>query len=249
MSTESTNEEKDYEVGYRRPPKSGQFKKGQSGNPGGASRAVRARKAKSTSTFGDLLSKGMQEIVEVEENGKKVFLTRIHLAIRVRVNAAAKGNLPALKELLKMREAKELGPLEPVEILVLTPDEVRACASREVIDKYLCEHDGVWKVRPREVVGSARRPARRVEASPPRPSVRELIDSELARQVSVTKTATGTSERMTMREAIAEQLMRQLSAGKPGVYDLIMQLDKLAGAPRKLVYMPWEIDQFEEAIA
>jgi Family of unknown function (DUF5681) len=29
---------KDYEVGYKRPPRSGQFKKGQSGNPGGRRR-------------------------------------------------------------------------------------------------------------------------------------------------------------------------------------------------------------------
>ena len=33
-----SNDNDDYEVGYGRPPKSGQFKKGQSGNPKGRPR-------------------------------------------------------------------------------------------------------------------------------------------------------------------------------------------------------------------
>jgi hypothetical protein len=106
--SEDVPENNDYEIGYKRPPKSGQFKKGQSGNQTGSSNAVRSRKAKKT-TFGNLFTEGMQLPVEVEEGGKKIVLTRMHLAIRRRAEEAAKGNMPALKELLKLRDVKEAG--------------------------------------------------------------------------------------------------------------------------------------------
>ena len=45
----------DDKVGYRRPPKSSRFKKGQSGNPLGSSRKARMRQRQQTLPFDDLI--------------------------------------------------------------------------------------------------------------------------------------------------------------------------------------------------
>jgi hypothetical protein len=51
---------------------------------------------------------------------------------------------------------------------------------------------------------------------------------------------------MTMREAIAEQLMRLFTAGKPGTNDLMIKLNKRAEAePRAFkvyVGIPWDFE-------
>ena len=52
----------DYEVGYRRPPRSGQFKKGRSGNPGG--------RLKGSKNFSTELKEELQEKISIRENGK-----------------------------------------------------------------------------------------------------------------------------------------------------------------------------------
>jgi hypothetical protein len=173
--SEDVPENNDYEIGYKRPPKSGQFKKGQSGNQTGSSNAVRSRKAKKT-TFGNLFTEGMQLPVEVEEGGKKIVLTRMHLAIRRRAEEAAKGNMPALKELLKLRDVKEAGPLVPSKLLVFTLDEVRAAGP---LGYGLYRPNVVIYRDPKPTVpGEPAKPkARAVEPVLPRRSVRELSKS------------------------------------------------------------------------
>jgi len=238
MSSDLETDEKDYEVGYGRPPKSGQFKKGQSGNPRGSNHAARTRKRKNTSTFGDLFAKGMQQAVEVEENGKKVLITRLHVAIRARVNAAAKVDLRALKELLELREAKELGPLQVAQPLILTIEEASAASlPGQDCARMTEEAKERWRKR---VAHAPKRATRRMEPVLPHRSAKDLIDSELDRQVPVTNTATGTTERMTMREAIAEQVMRAFMSGKRGASELMIQLNKLSTSPQYLVLRPWE---------
>src|SRR5437868_15411219 len=56
-----SDHERDYEVGYGKPPRHSRFKRGQSGNPRG-----RARGAKNLRT---LLSEALNECVIVTENG------------------------------------------------------------------------------------------------------------------------------------------------------------------------------------
>ncbi len=56
------DDDKDYEVGYRKPPKHAQWKKGQSGNPKG-----RPKGSKNMST---ILNDMLSERVTVRENGK-----------------------------------------------------------------------------------------------------------------------------------------------------------------------------------
>ena len=74
----------DYEVGYGKPPRHTQFKKGQSGNPRG-----RPSGAKNLST---LLSEALNELVIVAENGRRRRITKRKAIIMQLVNQAAKGD-------------------------------------------------------------------------------------------------------------------------------------------------------------
>lgn len=246
MSTEEANTKKDYDVGYGKPPKSGQFKKGQSGNRRGSSAKARGKAAKKSS-FDDLFSDGMQQPMEVEENGKQVILTRMHVAIRRRVEEAAKGKMAPLKELLKLRDMPEQGPLAPVNQIILTLDE--AMAASRPLEEILYRPNTVLvrEEKPSASGELGKRRRRKKEPVLPRRSARELIELELERQIQVTDRATGTTKRMTMREVIAEQLMRQFTAGKAGAADLILKLNKVADinkAEMHTVYIgiPWDFE-------
>lgn len=70
----------DYEVGYSKPPKSGQFKKGQSGNPKG--------RPKGSKNIPDLYRDLLEEKVAIKENGEKKIITcQRAIARRVRADA------------------------------------------------------------------------------------------------------------------------------------------------------------------
>ena len=246
MATEDANTKTDYEVGYRRPPKHGQFKKGHSGNKRGSSAKARAKAVK-TSSFDSLFSDGMQQPIESEENGKRVTLTRMHLAIRRRVEEAAKGKMAPLKELLKLWDMPDQGPLVQGKRLILTLDEVRACG-RPLEELFYRPNTVLVREEP-PLASSERRKHRRRKAEPslPRWSIRELIEIELDRQIQVTDAATGETKRMTMREVIAEQLMRLFTAGKAGAADLMIKLNKIADinkAEMHTVYfgIPWDFE-------
>jgi Family of unknown function (DUF5681) len=219
---------KDYEIGYGKPPKSGQFKKGESGNPRGTSKSVRARNGKKAS-FGDLFNDGMQQPVEIEENGRTVRITRMHLGIRRRVEAAASGDMRALKELLKLRDVKEAGPLAPGKRLVFTLDEAMAAGPLGDV-LYRPNVILVREVDPNEPV----KPKLKAEKeSLPRRTVRELIEIEFERQIRVTHAATGKTRYLTIREAIAEQLMLGFALNKRGAADLLIKLNTRAAADRE----------------
>lgn len=74
---------KAYEVGYKKPPKSSQFKKGQSGNPKG-----RPKKKQTTDV---LLEKELSKKVRVNVDGKEALLTKHEILIRQLVDKAVKG--------------------------------------------------------------------------------------------------------------------------------------------------------------
>ena len=95
--------EKDkYEIGYGKPPKSGQFAKGQSGNPKG--------RAKSTLNFKSDLRDVLKTQVPVNENGKQQKVTTQKATLMRLREQALKGNPRAMDRLLDL--AKEYGVIE-----------------------------------------------------------------------------------------------------------------------------------------
>lgn len=90
----SDNNKDDYDVGYCKPPKSGQFKKGQSGNPKG-----RPPKAKG---FKASLRAELSETVTVRENGKVFRISKAEAIVKRIVHAGLNGNPKAQMELLKL---------------------------------------------------------------------------------------------------------------------------------------------------
>jgi|HubBroStandDraft_6_1064221.scaffolds.fasta_scaffold524295_2 hypothetical protein len=91
----------DYEIGYGKPPKSGRFKKGISGNPSG--------RPKKPSDFASELKKELNAKVIIHENGKRKVITKDTGIRRQVVNKALSGNLPAVRQVDDWkREAKEM---------------------------------------------------------------------------------------------------------------------------------------------
>ena len=72
------DDDRDYEVGYGRPPKASQFKPGQSGNPRGRPRAVK--------NVGTMLEEVFFRKIPITENGKRREVTMVEAILRQLVN-------------------------------------------------------------------------------------------------------------------------------------------------------------------
>ena len=79
----SDHNSEDYKVGYGRPPRHTQFKKGQSGN--------RRGRPKGTFNLARTLQKALLETVTVNERGAKKRMTKLDVAVRQQTNKAAAG--------------------------------------------------------------------------------------------------------------------------------------------------------------
>ena len=102
-----------YEIGYKRPPLNGQFKKGSSGNPKG-----RPTGSKNLPT---LLDEELAEKIVITENGKKKTITRQKAIIKRIVNAAMQGDLKAMRLLIEL--PRKFGVVAPPEIRYETSPE------------------------------------------------------------------------------------------------------------------------------
>ena len=80
------------DVGYRRPPKHSQFKKGRSGNPRG--------RPKSISSFKADLAAELQEKLTLTENGRPRKITKQRAFIKTLTAAAIKKDIRAVNALL-----------------------------------------------------------------------------------------------------------------------------------------------------
>jgi hypothetical protein len=83
-----------YEVGYGKPPKATQFRKGESGNPRGRPKGQR--------NFATELRDALSETVVVTEHGKRKRLTKRTVICRQLANRSASGDLAALRLLLPL---------------------------------------------------------------------------------------------------------------------------------------------------
>jgi hypothetical protein len=79
----------DYEVGYGKPPKASQYKKGKSGNELGRKKGSR--------NHSEILAKAMNEKVSVTMKGRQRTMTMMELAFSQQVKKAAEGDRHSLK--------------------------------------------------------------------------------------------------------------------------------------------------------
>jgi hypothetical protein len=114
----AVDRDSDYEVGYGKPPRHTQFKKGRSGNPKG-----RPRGTKNSAT---LLNEALSEPVVITHNGRRKTITKKQAIMMQIVNKAASGDhraiqllllnqIPLIEERLESaRSATGQAPLAPV---------------------------------------------------------------------------------------------------------------------------------------
>ena len=89
-----------YKVGYKKPPKSGQFKPGESGNPRG-----RPPKVKNTS---DILKKELDQEVTLTEGSQRITLTKKQAMLKHLVNKAVGGDFRAAIFVFSQAQALEI---------------------------------------------------------------------------------------------------------------------------------------------
>jgi Family of unknown function (DUF5681) len=87
---------KHYEVGYARPPRSGQFTKGQSGNPKG--------RRKGAKLFVEIVMEALNEKVSINENGSRKMITKREALAKQVANKGATGDLKSIKLLFEILE-------------------------------------------------------------------------------------------------------------------------------------------------
>jgi hypothetical protein len=88
----------DYKIGYKRPPKHTQFKKGQSGNPKG-----RSKRSDDKNLWG-ILEDVLKQGVSVKQGASTKVMQIAEAAIQALVAQGLKGNVPALRLLLQYQE-------------------------------------------------------------------------------------------------------------------------------------------------
>lgn len=86
--------DKDYPIGYKKPPVHTRFKKGQSGNPKGRPKGVL--------NMATTLNKALAEKMTVVENGHRKQVTKLHAAIVGMINRAVKGDPKAMQQMLSL---------------------------------------------------------------------------------------------------------------------------------------------------
>jgi replication-associated recombination protein RarA len=85
---------KTYDVGFGKPPKPSQFRKGFSGNPKGRPKGRR--------NLATILNRTLQEKVVTNENGVRRTVTKYEATMKQLVNQAASGDLRAVRQLLAL---------------------------------------------------------------------------------------------------------------------------------------------------
>ena len=88
------DDKRDYEVGYGRPPKASQFKKGKSGNPRG--------RPKKDPSIAALFRKICNQRVKTNGQGGEQYMTKLEASVTQLVNKAASGDLKATRDFMHM---------------------------------------------------------------------------------------------------------------------------------------------------
>lgn len=110
----------DYEVGYGKPPKAGQFKPGQSGNPKG--------RKKGRISLEDVILKELFSKVKIREGNKEHKVTKLSALIKSRTNTALKGDRHAFADVMKLLDRLEVDLQKAAEILDLSAEDAQILA-------------------------------------------------------------------------------------------------------------------------
>jgi hypothetical protein len=98
----------DYEIGYGKPPRHSQFRKGVCANPSG-------RPKRRNAEIGDVVRSFLSVTAQYREKGRTRKTSRLELAIKRHVTAALNGDVGSAAMLLKMRaQAIRLGDTGPL---------------------------------------------------------------------------------------------------------------------------------------
>ena len=93
----------DYDVGYKKPPKHGRFKKGQSGNPGGRPRRPKREEPEAyVERMKALVLEEAYRLIDIHEGGKTIRLPLIQVMIRRMGVLAAQGNSRAMRDYMDL---------------------------------------------------------------------------------------------------------------------------------------------------
>jgi hypothetical protein len=93
------DDNKPYRVGFGKPPKPSQFRKGLSGNPKG--------RPKGSRNLVTVLERTLKEKVVINENGVRRTVTKLVAAVKQLVNQAASGDLAAMRQLSALAGSAE----------------------------------------------------------------------------------------------------------------------------------------------
>jgi hypothetical protein len=94
-----------YAVGYGRPPRDTQFKRGQSGNPKG--------RVKGSKNLATVVLAAVNELVTVNENGRRRKITKLEAITKQLTNKAASGETKPTQMLLGLLQWFEARPEAP----------------------------------------------------------------------------------------------------------------------------------------
>ncbi len=114
---DAKDQKKSYAVGYGKPPKSTQFKPGQSGRPQG--------RPKGSRNFNTLVDKAMRKKIRVTENGKDRKVQKAEAWVEGVVNEAVTGNLKATTVILNEQARAEARAVHEInDSIAFTPEDL-----------------------------------------------------------------------------------------------------------------------------
>jgi hypothetical protein len=106
-----------YPIGYAKPPRKTQFRKGQSGHPAG--------RPKGTPNFVTALERALSEAVVVNEGGQRHTISKLEATVKQLVNKATLGDPRATQQLLGVLKVIDSEPSEssPANLNITKTDE------------------------------------------------------------------------------------------------------------------------------
>lgn len=122
------------DVGYGRPPKKHQFKPGVSGNPKGRPKGAR--------NLHNILDEELGKKVSMVENGKRLQVSKVRLAVRQQVNKAAQGDPKAFHAIAKLHQGIESGPAPAADFQALPQSELSEEQCMEELRRWFSDQTG-----------------------------------------------------------------------------------------------------------